>query len=335
MVKADETRSILVTGGAGFIGSHLVEKLVLQGHHVTVVDNLSTGRRDNLNGVDPDRLAFIEGDLSRILPDLEPGRYSEIYHLAAAVGVRLVVEQPVQTIENNVEETLVVLRFASEARLPTLLASTSEVYGKSDKIPFSEGDDLILGPTTEPRWAYACSKAIDEFLGLAWHRDHGLPVVIARFFNTVGPRQVGTWGMVLPRFVQAALEASPLLVYGTGDQTRCFCDVRDVVDVLPRFLSEGNVFGSVVNVGRDSMISISELARLVVDVLGSDSPIENISYEKAYGRSIEDMIQRRPDISRLTSCFDFTPRYDLEQTIRDLADSISDQSSNHVAGNGR
>ena len=335
MVKADATRSILVTGGAGFIGSHLVEQLSRHGHHVTVVDNLSTGRLANLNDVAPEQLDFMEGDLSEVLPALDPGRFVQIYHLAAAVGVRLVVEQPVRTIETNVEETLVVLRFASEMKVPTLLASTSEVYGKSEKIPFAETDDLILGPTTEPRWAYACSKAIDEFLGLAWYRDQGLPVVIARFFNTVGPRQVGTWGMVLPRFVEAAINNEPLLVYGTGEQTRCFCDVRDVVEVLPRFLADGNVFGSVINVGRDMPVSMSELASRVIEVLGSSSSIRKISYEEAYGRSIEDMIHRRPDISRLQSSFEFAPRYELEQTIRDLADSIAKPSTQPDAGDGR
>ena len=315
MARSDHSRHILVTGGAGFIGSHLVEQFVSAGSHVTVVDDLSTGRMCNLDAVEPANLSFIEGELSAVLPDLDAEQFNEIYHLAAAVGVRLVVDQPVRVIETNVLETLALLRFASAANVPTLLASTSEVYGKSDRVPFGENDDLVLGPTTEPRWAYACSKAIDEFLGLAWHRDTDLPVVIARFFNTVGPRQVGIWGMVLPRFVEAALAGEPLKVYGTGEQTRCFCDVRDVVGLLPRLLQEPVAIGSVLNIGRDVSISIGELAQLVVDVLGSKSSIEQISYEKAYGRPIEDMVHRRPDVSRIQSLFDFNPAISLEQTI--------------------
>lgn len=327
MATSDQCRNILVTGGAGFIGSHLVEQLVSEGDRVTVVDDLSTGRRTNLAAVDPTRLEFIEGELSAVLPTLDPQQFHEIHHLAAAVGVRLVVDQPVRVIETNVHETLAILRFSSGGNVPTLLASTSEVYGKSDRVPFAEDDDLVLGPTTEPRWAYACSKAIDEFLGLAWHRDGGLPVVIARFFNTVGPRQVGTWGMVLPRFVEAALAGEPLLVYGTGEQTRCFCDVRDVVNILPRLLREPTAIGNVLNIGRDDSISIAALAQLVVDVLDSESAIEQISYEAAYGRSIEDMVHRRPDVSRIRSIFRFEPSISLEQTIRDLAEERQSQSN--------
>lgn len=322
MARLDASRSILVTGGAGFIGSHLVERFAKAGDHVTVIDDLSTGDRDNLNAIEPNRLEFIEGELSQVLEGIDPGQFHEIHHLAAAVGVRLVVDQPVRVIETNVHETLAVLRFASQSNVPTMLASTSEVYGKSDQVPFSEHDDLVLGPTTEPRWAYACSKAIDEFLGLAWHRDKGLPVVIVRFFNTVGPRQKGTWGMVLPRFVEAALSNQPLLVYGTGEQTRCFCDVRDVVDVLPKLLSEPGAVGGVLNIGRDDSISMLDLARLVVDVLDSSSTVDLISHEEAYGRPIEDLLHRRPDITKLRSLFGFEPMIQLEQTIRDLADDI-------------
>ena len=328
MARSDRSRNILVTGGAGFIGSHLVEKLVSQGAHITVVDDLSTGRRSNLDAIDPSDIDFIEGELSLVLPELQADRFSEIYHLAAAVGVRLVVDQPVRVIETNVLETLGLLRFASSANVPTVLASTSEVYGKSLQVPFSENDDLVLGPTTEPRWAYACSKAIDEFLGLAWYRDQGLPVVISRFFNTVGPRQIGVWGMVLPRFVEAAMAGKPLLVYGTGEQTRCFCDVRDVVEVLPRLLHQPDAIGNVLNVGRDIPISIMQLAHMVIEVLGSTSPIEIISYEAAYGRQIEDMIQRRPDVSKIQSLFDFKPLIPLEQTIRDLASERGSSSGN-------
>ncbi|MBG83321.1 MAG: nucleoside-diphosphate sugar epimerase [Phycisphaerae bacterium] len=324
MSSSESPRHILVTGGAGFIGSHLVERILNDGDRVTVVDDLSTGSWDNLAGCDDSRVSFIHQRVSTALDQLDPSSFDEIHHLAAAVGVRLVVEQPVHVIETNVHETLAILRFASSSRVPTLLASTSEVYGKSENVPFREDADLVFGPTTEPRWSYACSKAIDEFLGLAWYRDHGLPVVIARFFNTVGPRQRGKWGMVLPRFVKAALAGEPLQVYGTGSQTRCFCDVRDVVEVLPSIVRNESMAGTVINVGRDESISILSLAELVIDVLASDSKIEFLSYEKAYGHEIEDMIHRRPDVSRLRSAFDFTPCHELVQTISDIATFMSD-----------
>ena len=322
MAASSRGNQVLVTGGAGFIGSHLVEELVRQGRCVTVIDNLSTGRRSNLTPIPVDRLTFIEDDLSTAIPSLDPADFDEIYHLAAAVGVRLVVEKPIYTIENNIQESLSILQFAARAAVPTMLASTSEVYGKSGTIPFAESDDLVLGPTTEPRWAYACSKAIDEFLGLAWFRDHGLPVSIVRFFNTVGPRQSGTWGMVLPRFVAAARAGEPLQVYGDGDQCRCFCDVRDVATLLPRLLHDSRAIGSILNVGRDEAITIAGLAERVVRILQSDSPIQFVPYEAAYGRPFEDMMQRQPDISRIRDWFSFEPTIDLDQTIRDLANSM-------------
>lgn len=323
MSSSQSPRHILVTGGAGFIGSHLVERILREGDRVTVVDDLSTGSTDNLKQCDESRVEFIHQTVSSALGDLDPASFDEIHHLAAAVGVRLVVEQPVHVIETNVHETLAILRFASRSGVPTLLASTSEVYGKSEDIPFKEDADLVFGPTTEPRWSYACSKAIDEFLGLAWYRDHGLPVVITRFFNTVGPRQRGKWGMVLPRFVRSALLGEPLQVYGTGNQTRCFCDVRDVAGILPDIIRSENMAGSVINVGRDEPISISDLARMVIKVLGSTSGIESLSYEQAYGHEIEDMIHRRPDVSKLNSTFGFSPRHELVQTISDIADLMN------------
>ena len=240
-------RVCLVTGGAGLIGSHLAEHLVRRGDRVIVIDDLSTGRRSNLAGLDASRLTFIEGKTSEALEKLDPRQVDEVYHLAAAVGVRLVISRPIGTIETNVHETSAALEFAAVAGRPILIASTSEVYGKSAQLPFSEADDVVYGPPSQPRWAYACSKAIDEFLALAHHRENGLPVVVVRFFNIVGPRQVGEYGMVLPRFVAAALAGAPIEVYGDGNQTRCFCDVRDLVGVLPRLLAEPACAGNVYN----------------------------------------------------------------------------------------
>jgi UDP-glucose 4-epimerase len=315
---------MLVTGGAGFIGSHLTDLLLARGDDVTVVDNLSTGRRENLPATH-ERLRFIEADLSDALHALGRGeRFDEIYHLAAAVGVSLVMADPIRSIETNVEQTAALLRFAvsrSQAGggVPVLLASSSEVYGKSSKSPFSEEDDAVYGPTTIGRWSYACSKAIDEYLGLAYANQHRLPVVVARFFNTVGPRQVGDYGMVLPRFVRAALLAEPLTVYGDGAQTRCFCDVRDVVEVLPRMLAAPACHGRVYNVGSDRPISIRGLADLVIGTLGSRSAVRLLPYTEAYPPGFEDLRRREPDLARIRAALGFAPRHTLERTIRDIA----------------
>lgn len=317
---------ILVTGGAGFIGSHLCEALVAQRHEVTVVDNLSTGRRRNLDAV-TDHVRFIEADLSAALDDLNDEPCDRIYHLAAAVGVRLVVERPIHTIETNVEQTAKLLRWANRRRAATLLASSSEVYGKGTRIPFSEQDDVLYGPTTCPRWSYACTKAIDEYLGLAYHQQHGLPVVIARFFNTVGPRQVGEYGMVLPRFVRAALANAPLEVHGDGEQTRSFCDVRDVAPLLPRLLDSAGCHGRVFNVGSDERLTIAALARLVVDTLGSRSEIRRVPYAEAFGPSFEDLRDRQPDLTAIRQACGFRPALALEQTIRDLAADMRQAAS--------
>ncbi|MCZ6835185.1 MAG: GDP-mannose 4,6-dehydratase [Planctomycetota bacterium] len=322
MNSTDQHRTTLVTGGAGFIGSHLVERLLKRGDHVEVVDNLSTGSLANLSGLDDTRLTFREGSVSEILPTLDPQSYQEIYHLAAAVGVRLVIERPIHTIETNVHETSVVLEFASQHSTPMLLASTSEVYGKSTKTPFMEDDDVVYGPTIFNRWSYAMSKAIDEHLALAYYAEHDLPVVVVRFFNTVGPRQVGEYGMVLPRFVSAALKNETKPVYGDGRQTRCFCDVRDVVKTLPDMPSNVQCHGRVFNLGRDSSISILELATLVRDTLHSESAIELISYEKAFGEGFDDLRDRRPDLTRIQEATGFDPRIELVQTIRDLAEHL-------------
>ncbi len=323
-------RKTMVTGGAGFIGSHLTERLLARGDHVTVIDNLSTGRRGNLP-TSHERLRVIEADLGQTLSALGPGEtFHEIYHLAAAVGVRLVISEPIRSIETNVEQTAALLRFAAEpgrdasggrAGVPTLIASSSEVYGKAAKSPFSEEDDVVYGPTTVGRWSYACSKAIDEYLALAYAGQRGFRAVVARFFNTVGPRQVGDYGMVLPRFVRAALDSRSggLTVYGDGSASRCFCDVRDVVEVLPRMLASPACRGKVFNVGSDRAVTIAELADLVLRTLGSGVGKRFLPYAEAFGGGFEDLRQRRPDLSRLRSAVGFDPRITLEQTIRDVA----------------
>ena len=326
-------RRALVTGGAGFIGSHLVDVLLGRGWTVVVVDDFSTGRRENLPAGHP-RLRVIEGTVGDVVPGLAGGvaeGFDQIYHLAAAVGVRLIVDEPIRTIETNIHETSELLRFAlrggrgggdrdGEVSAPVLVASTSEVYGKSERVPFREDDDVVYGPTTKSRWSYAMTKAIDEYLALAHHAERGLGVVIARFFNTVGPRQVADYGMVLPAFVGAALRGEPLFVYGDGLQARCFCDVRDVVGVLPRMLEEPGCRGRVFNVGREESVTILGLAEAVKRTLGSDSPIEMVPYERAYGPGFEDLRLRRPDMSRLREAVGFVPAVPLERTIVDLAE---------------
>jgi UDP-glucose 4-epimerase len=327
LAAATPARRALVTGGAGFIGSHLVDLLLARGDHVTVIDDLSTGRRANLPSLSdfPSRLRFIEADLAHALEALGPGeRFDEVYHLAAAVGVRLVVEEPIRCIETNVLQTAALLRFALEhgpegGPAPTLVASSSEVYGKSDKSPFSEEDDVVYGPTSKSRWSYACSKAIDEYLALAYAARRSLPAVVVRFFNTVGPRQVGSYGMVLPAFVGAALAGRPLEVYGDGRQTRCFCDVRDVVEALPRLLGSARCHGRVFNLGSDEPISINDLADLVIRTLGSGSTRRHVPYDAAYAPGFEDLRQRRPDLTRVREAIGFAPRRTLAETIRDVA----------------
>lgn len=324
------SRHALVTGGAGFIGSHLVDLLLARGDRVTVVDDLSTGRADNLPGDHP-RLRLVRATVTAALPGPGdagggmlggPEAYDEVYHLAAAVGVKRVIDEPILSIDTNVLETSALLRWLARGprpATPVLIASSSEVYGKSERVPFREDDDVVYGPTTRGRWAYACTKAIDEYLALAYHQRHGLGAVVARFFNTVGPRQVGDYGMVLPRFVGAALRGEALLVHGDGAQTRCFCDVRDVVSVLPRLLATPACHGRVFNVGSDRPITIAELARRVVQVLGSASPIRFVAYDQAYCGAFEDLRRREPDLSRLRQAVGWSPTIPLERTILDLA----------------
>jgi len=317
---------VLVTGGAGFIGSHLVDRLLARGDEVVVVDDLSTGVRTNLPGSHP-RLAFVHADLRAWLDAGagEAGEFGEIYHMAAAVGVELIIADPIGSIETNTEQTSALLQYASSgvAGQPTVLvASSSEVYGKSERVPFNEDDDVVYGPTTATRWSYACSKALDEYLALAHHRARGLGVIVVRLFNTVGPRQIGRYGMVLPRFVSAAMAGEPLRVFGDGAQVRCFCDARDVARALIDLVGTPEARGSIYNVGSESDISIIDLARRVVNVLGSTSSIELVPYDDAYGPGFEDLRRRVPDLSRLRRTIDFRPEHDLESTILAVAEAM-------------
>jgi len=310
---------VLVTGGAGFIGSHLVERLLADGKSVTVVDDLSTGTLDNLRAASADpRLRVIESRVStcRELAQLVAGAES-IYHLAAAVGVDLVVRSPIHVLQTNLHETEVLLEAAAGQRVPVLLASTSEVYGKSQKEAFGEEDDLLIGPPHQARWSYACSKLTDEFLALAYAKERALPVIIARVFNTVGPRQTGRYGMVLPRFIAAAKQGQPLKVYGDGQQTRCFCFVRDTVEALVRLQSCVAAQGQVFNVGGTEEISMGDLARRVIQTLGSKSAIEFVPYSEAYEPGFDDMRRRKPVVEKLAATVGFRPQTGL-QTIIEL-----------------
>lgn len=316
-------KKVLITGGAGFIGSHLTEVLLDRGDNVTVVDDQSTGSSDNLKHLRSNaRLSYIDGDvgdrdvIAEVTQDVE-----EVYHLAAAVGVALIARQPMESIERNIHPTELLLdavtnRWKNGQPVRFFLASTSEVYGKNPKAVWTEEDDLVFGATTKARWSYGASKAIDEFLALACHREYGLPVVIGRFFNVVGPRQTGAYGMVLPRFVDAALAGQPLVVHDDGQQIRCFSHVSDVVASLVALMESDQALGKVFNIGSDRPISILDLARRVVELAGSTSPIEFQSYSDAYDKDFEDIRRRVPDISRLQATVAYRHRYDLDDIIR-------------------
>ena len=314
---------VLVTGGAGFIGSHLVEHLLDQGHSILVVDDLSTGRAHQVP-THP-QVELIESTVDQWLTDGPSEQFCEAYHMAAAVGVRKVVEDPFGTIMNNVVETAGLLRFLAKASTPTLLASTSEIYGVGQGRPFRETDDSVYGPTTVARWSYAHSKAVDEHLAFALEQE--LPSVVVRFFNTVGPRQRGDWGMVLPRFVKAALANAPVEVHGNGQQKRCFADVRDIVDSLPKLLRSSDARGLPVNLGHDEPITILALAELVRDVLNSDSSIQILPYKEVWGRGFQDLQERIPDLGRARSLVYLPHSRPLAETIRDLAESIRTEDS--------
>jgi UDP-glucose 4-epimerase len=310
----------LVTGGAGFIGSHVTQRLLEAGHRVTVLDDLSTGVRDNLAPfADHPQFRFRSGSITDpvLLGEVVP-EADVIYHLAAAVGVKLVADDPVRTIETNIYPTEVLLRLAVQGRKKVFLASTSEVYGKNPKERWTEEDDLQFGPTTRPRWAYGCSKAIDEFLALAYHRKYGLPVVIGRFFNVVGPRQVGNYGMVIPRFVDRALDGKPVVVYDDGEQVRCFAHVGEVVDCVIRLMETSEAEGGVFNIGSDEPVSIRRLAEEVTSRIGPRVPIEYLAYNEAYGQDFEDVRRRVPDVSRLERTIGTKPTMPLGEILDDI-----------------
>jgi len=313
-----DRRPILVTGGAGFIGAHLVERLLKDGEKVIVIDDLSTGSLENLAAVRSNsRLRFIHARISdcKKLPALAAGA-EYIFHLAATVGVELVVKSALHVLEASFNETQILLQAAVPAGTPLMLTSTSEVYGKSAKAAFSEEDDLLIGPPGQSRWSYACSKLTDEFLALAYSREKGLPVTIARLFNTVGPRQTGRYGMVLPRFIAAAKNNLPLKVYGDGAQSRCFCFVHDVVEALVRLQHCPAARGEIFNIGGAEEVSIRELAQLVVETLGSTSAIELIPYDQAYAPGFDDMRRRKPLVEKLERTVQYKPATTLRDIIR-------------------
>lgn len=316
----------LITGGAGFIGSHLAERLMADGHEVVALDDLSTGNISNIKHLlDNSRLRFVHEDVRNtetmhVLID----QCDVVFHLAAAVGVQLIVDSPVRTIETNIHGTEVVLSVANKFRKRVLLASTSEVYGKSEKVPFREDDDTVLGSTRFSRWSYACSKAIDEFLGLAYHQEYGLPVVVARLFNTVGPRQTGQYGMVIPRFVERALRGEPLQIYGTGAQCRCFAYVGDVVGGLIALMDQKDAAGRVYNIGATEEISVEALADTIIEMTGGKSEKHFISYEEAYGKPFDDMMRRVPCLDRIKDAVGYQPKTGLREILeRVIADKRS------------
>ncbi len=322
-------RSALVTGGSGFIGSHLTERLLEDGWRVYVIDDLSTGQIANLDSVrdNPNLDVRVDGIENEPLLRELVDRTDVVFHLAAAVGVKLIVEDPVRTIETNIYGTELLLKHCATKGKKLILASTSEVYGKGAKKEFGEQDDLVFGPTTRSRWSYGCSKAIDEFLALAYHQSRDLPVLITRFFNTVGPRQVGRYGMVVPRFVEQALNGGPITVYGDGQQVRCFAHVDDVVEALCRLENCGSADGKIFNVGSGDAVSIEQLAQKVQGIVNSEADIIYVPYEEAYGEGFEDIRRRVPDVSKLRDRVGFAPETDLDRIIRDVRDYQVEHSS--------
>jgi UDP-glucose 4-epimerase len=321
--SASARKRYLITGGAGFIGSHLAELLLSQGHHVVAVDNLSTGRLSNIKHlIGSDRFGFVRADIQdEIVLDRLASKTDVIVHLAAAVGVQLIVEKPVHTIETNIMGTEAVLRAGLRYGCRVLVASTSEVYGKGIRIPFSEEDDVLLGPTNKSRWAYAASKMVDEFLSLAYAEQYGMEVVPFRLFNTVGPRQTGRYGMVVPRLMRQALQNEPLTVFGEGNQSRCFCDVRDVVRAISALSSHPDAPGRVYNIGNTEEITIVDLAHRIVRMTRSESRIVFVPYSEAYAPGFEDMQRRKPNTARLEALIDWHPQWRLDDILSAIMES--------------
>ncbi len=309
----------LITGGAGFMGSHLVEKLIDRGDQVVTLDNLSTGSNDNLSGI-REKITFQEGNiLDKVAIDKLVSESDYVVHLAAALGVLNIVNKPLESLRTNLQGSEVVLEACDKYKKPVLIASTSEIYGKNDKVPLNEEDDRIIGHPLKSRWSYSEAKAVDESLAYFYYLENKLPIRIVRFFNTVGPRQVGQYGMVVPRFVIAALMNEPLFVYGSGDQIRCFCHVDDAVRALLLVMDSDKAVGEVFNVGNNQQITIMELAKKVIELTGSSSTIEKIAYEKAYPEGFEDMQRRVPDISKIKQVLGWVPEINLDQIIKDIA----------------
>jgi UDP-glucose 4-epimerase len=309
----------LITGGAGFIGSHLAEELIARGDQVVVFDNLSTGSAMNLSGI-KEKVTFQEGNiLNEAVIDKLVSKSDYVVHLAAALGVLNIVNKPLESLRTNLQGSEVVLEACDKYRKPVLIASTSEIYGKNDKVPLNEEDDRIIGHPLKSRWSYSEAKAVDESLAYFYYLENKLPIRIVRFFNTVGPRQVGHYGMVVPRFVSAALKNEPLSVYGSGEQIRCFCHVDDAVRALLLVMDSEKAVGEVFNVGNNQQITIADLAKKVIELTGSSSSIEKIPYEKAYPEGFEDMQRRVPDISKIKQVLGWSPEINLDQIIKDIA----------------
>ena len=319
-----DTQRVMITGGAGFVGSHLAESLLSQGHSVVILDDLSTGREKNLRPIldHPDyrsRIELVRGSVGdSTIVNLLMSRCDKVFHLAATVGVQLVADEPIRTINTTIRGTEVVLEASHRFGRPVLITSSSEVYGKGTRVPFGEDDDVVMGATRFSRWCYAYAKGVDEFLGLAYFSQYQHPVTIVRLFNTVGPRQVGQYGMVLPRFVTAALANQTIRVYGDGLQTRCFCHVQDVVDALLRLTETTRHAGTVFNLGGDEEISMNDLAKRVISLCNSKSTIEHIPYDIAYGRTFDDLPRRVPKLDRIKAAVGFSPRYTLDQIIQSV-----------------
>lgn len=314
----------LITGGAGFIGSHLAETFVEKGEEVYVIDNLSTGSLINVLKLleKPNFHLIIDTILNKPVIEELIKKVDFVFHLAAVVGVKKVMESAIQSIIVNIEGTYNILKICSENNKKILITSTSEIYGKNEKIPFSENEDIIIGSPKKKRWSYACTKAIDEFLSLAFYQEKKLPVIIVRLFNTVGPRQSGRYGMVIPRFVKQALKGKPITVFGTGEQTRCFIHVKDVVNALLNLIQREDVFGEIFNIGSTEEITINELASLIKKLSGSNSEIVHIQPEKVYSSGFEDMKRRVPDITAIKKVINFSPSFSIVSIIKDVIDYL-------------